>query len=707
MGNQIRRHIGQILLDGGFLSTNDLDRAFGEQKHTRELLGQVLVRMGVLKSRDINAPLLIQEHLSTIDDAVKIAAGERQLLGALLVQSGRITNAQLDHAIIEQKWSGEKLGDVFVRLGMLTERQLVALLEFQHNQDDTVTSNPLRLGELLVATGYISRSQLDDALQKQSISHKKIGEVLVEEGYVSPSRIKSSFRLQKMLVNSVLAAILSLGIASAGVASTVNLQWDANTETDLAGYKVYYGPESSPLESAVPVDVSNQTVATINGLDSNIAYKFAVSAYNTSGTESSFSNIVTIAEQSAPTVTITSPADSANVSGVVSLNVSASDNVGVDKVEFYVNGVLKATDTSSPYAYSWDTSSLSPGAYTLMSKAYDAAGNVSQTTKSVTVVNDLIAPTVVLSSPANNATVSGIVTISSNASDNVGVTRIEYYSNGVLLYASNTPTNSFSWNTTGVQNGVYSIVAKAYDNATNSAQSSSVTVTVNNPVADTTAPSLGSFTLSATAASLTVPVSGLTASDAIGVTGYMITESATAPAASASGWSASAPASFTFSAAGSKTAYAWAKDAAGNVSSNRSASITIALADTAAQSGDINGDGAIGIAIIWIVNGALPFPGAHRIHSDENGQSNERTRALGRIGILAINLRLAVDLAYGLLEANNSAAKPTATIPDLYRHFAHRPDSSGFASLSQSCLKWQSRHHHGNKQAQSNCLQHT
>ena len=72
-----------------------------------------------------------------LDDAVKIAAGERQLLGALLVQSGRITGKQLDHAIAEQKRSGEKLGVVFTRLGMLTERQLSALLEFQHNQEDS------------------------------------------------------------------------------------------------------------------------------------------------------------------------------------------------------------------------------------------------------------------------------------------------------------------------------------------------------------------------------------------------------------------------------------------------------------------------------------------------------------------------------------------------------------------------------------------
>ncbi|MBV5338845.1 MAG: fibronectin type III domain-containing protein, partial [Deltaproteobacteria bacterium] len=568
MGNQIRRHIGRILLDGGFLSKKNLARACEEQKCTRELLGQVLVRMGVLKPQEINAPLLVQEHLSSVDDAVRIAAGERQLLGALLVQSGRITSKQLDCAIAEQKWTGEKLGEVFTRLGMLTERQLVALLEFQHHQEETATSTPLRLGELLVATGYISRNQLEDALQKQKISHKKIGEVLVEEGYVSSGSVKSGFRLQKMLVSSVLAAILSLSMSAPGFASSVNLQWDANTETDIAGYKMYYSPESSPLEGTVPVNVGNLTTTTISGLDPDIAYKFAVTAYNTSGLESTFSNVLPVAEQLSPTVAITSPADSANVSGVVSLNVTASDNVGVTKVEFYVNGVLKASETGATYFYSWDTASVAPGAYTLMAKAYDAAGNVSQSSRSVTVVNDLVPPTVALTSPANNVTVSGTVTISSSASDNVGVARVEFYSNGALLYASNAPPYSFSWDTRSVENGSYEIIAKAYDNATNTAQSSSATVLVSNIVPDVIlpdviAPLLGGFTLPASATSLTVPVSGLIASDNIGVTGYLITESATAPSVSASGWSASAPASYTFASAGTKTAYAWAKDATG------------------------------------------------------------------------------------------------------------------------------------------------
>ena len=85
-------------------------------------------------------------------------------------------------------------------------------------------------------------------------------------------------------------------------ASSVQLQWDANTETDLAGYKVYHNVASSPLAGTVPLDVSNQTTATISGLDPDKAYSFAVTAYNTSGVESSFSNIVTLCR--------TDPADS-------------------------------------------------------------------------------------------------------------------------------------------------------------------------------------------------------------------------------------------------------------------------------------------------------------------------------------------------------------------------------------------------------------
>ncbi len=99
---------------------------------------------------------------------------------------------------------------------------------------------------------------------------------------------------------------------------------------------------------------------------------------------------------------------------------------------------------------------------------------------------------------------------------------------------------------------------------------------------DTMAPTMTGFSIPATSSSLTVPISSMMATDDTAVTGYLVNESATAPLATVAGWSASAPASYTFSTAGTKTLYAWAKDAAGNVSSSMSASVTITLPDTMA-----------------------------------------------------------------------------------------------------------------------------
>lgn len=80
-------------------------------------------------------------------------------------------------------------------------------------------------------------------------------------------------------------------------------------------------------------------------------------------------------DTTAPTTSVTSPADGSTVSGTTLVTASASDDVGVSKVEFYLDGVLQSSDTSSPYEWSWDTTSVANGAYALTSKAYDAAGN--------------------------------------------------------------------------------------------------------------------------------------------------------------------------------------------------------------------------------------------------------------------------------------------------------------------------------------------
>jgi len=155
----------------------------------------------------------------------------------------------------------------------------------------------------------------------------------------------------------------------------------------------------------------------------------------------------------------------------------------------------------------------------------------------------------------------------------------------------------FGLNSTGIQDGVLATLtfplSADFSGSTqvtfnvvpevNDAEGTVVEVTTSNgsiSVPDTAAPTVGTFTIASTSSSLTVPVTAFTATDNVGVTGYLITESATAPLAGAAGWSATAPTSFTFATEGAKTLRAWAKDAAGNVSAALTASVTITLPDT-------------------------------------------------------------------------------------------------------------------------------
>ena len=79
-----------------------------------------------------------------------------------------------------------------------------------------------------------------------------------------------------------------------------------------------------------------------------------------------------------PTVQITSPTEGSTVSGTVNIQATASDNVGVSRVVFYIDNVAVGEDTSSPYQYSWDTTTYTNGTHTLKAKAYDSAGNVGE-----------------------------------------------------------------------------------------------------------------------------------------------------------------------------------------------------------------------------------------------------------------------------------------------------------------------------------------
>lgn len=89
-----------------------------------------------------------------------------------------------------------------------------------------------------------------------------------------------------------------------------------------------------------------------------------------------------------PSVSMTSPASGATVSGAVAVAATATDNVGVVGVRFLVDGVALGTDdTTAPYSTSWDSTTAANGTHTVTATAYDAAGNSASASATVTVAN--------------------------------------------------------------------------------------------------------------------------------------------------------------------------------------------------------------------------------------------------------------------------------------------------------------------------------
>ena len=171
------------------------------------------------------------------------------------------------------------------------------------------------------------------------------------------------------------------------------------------------------------------------------------------------------------TVTITSPGGIVN--GTINITADASDSIGVDGVQFLLDGGnLGAEVIAAPYSVSWNTLTVPNGTYTLTAIARDAAGNTATSAGViVTVNNDTQIPTVSITAPAAG-NVTGTMNVSANASDNVGVAGVQFLLNGVNLGTEDIAAPySVSSNTLTVPNGTYTLTAIARDAAGNTATS--------------------------------------------------------------------------------------------------------------------------------------------------------------------------------------------------------------------------------------------
>jgi cellulose 1,4-beta-cellobiosidase len=192
-------------------------------------------------------------------------------------------------------------------------------------------------------------------------------------------------------------------------------------------------------------------------------------------------------DTTAPIVSLSSSASTVTTASSITLSATATDNVGVSKVEFYDGATLLGTDSAAPFAQSANLTSANNGTRSYTAKAFDAAGNTKTSsavsvTVNIAVSTDTTPPTVSLSSSATNVTTASSITLTATASDNVGVSKVEFYDGTTLLGVDSATPFTQTVSLTSASNGTRSYTAKAFDVAGNNKTSSAVSVIVNIPV---------------------------------------------------------------------------------------------------------------------------------------------------------------------------------------------------------------------------------
>jgi hypothetical protein len=139
------RRLGELLIERGVLDPYELEIALAHQRLTGELLGEVLVSRGMVSPVEVAAALAALNGISVRPRADTEAparakseerptrrSGGWKPLGRLLVEKNLVTESGLQRALVEQRRRGGLLGEILVRRGYVSARDLAAVLAEQH-----------------------------------------------------------------------------------------------------------------------------------------------------------------------------------------------------------------------------------------------------------------------------------------------------------------------------------------------------------------------------------------------------------------------------------------------------------------------------------------------------------------------------------------------------------------------------------------------
>ncbi len=265
-------------------------------------------------------------------------------------------------------------------------------------------------------------------------------------------------------------------------AQTLTVVANASDDTGVSKVEFYNG------STLIATDTSNtfSTSLTISDADNGTIYNLTAVAYDAAGNSTSSTpvNVVVNLMEAYPAPVLNSAALNGSSYALTWNLPSNSSGIPAGGYDIVVDGVdtgeWRTTQTSTTIN-GLDTAVN----HTFMVEARWTQADPSQYPRSsaltVEAFKDSTSPAVTVTSPSSGITVTSdqTLTIVANASDDIGVSKVEFYDGANLIGTDTTNTFSTSISITDAHNGTHSITAVAYDDAGNTSQSSPVTVTVN------------------------------------------------------------------------------------------------------------------------------------------------------------------------------------------------------------------------------------
>ena len=188
------------------------------------------------------------------------------------------------------------------------------------------------------------------------------------------------------------------------------------------------------------------------------------------------------ADATPPNVSLTASPNPVVAPGSITLAATASDNAGVTKVEFFRGATLIGTDTTAPFTQAVAFTPADIGSVAFTAKAYDAANNSTTSAPvNVTVNGDTTPPTVSLTANPATVLVPGTTTLQASVSDNIGVTKVEFFRGATLIATDTAAPFQTQVDFSSADLGTAVFTAKAYDAQNNNTTSSAVSVLVTTP----------------------------------------------------------------------------------------------------------------------------------------------------------------------------------------------------------------------------------